>query len=50
MCQKHFSLPLNVGGCEDWCPEEDSNFHDQTGHKYLKLARLPIPPSGQRVF
>ena len=48
--RKNFSLLSNLGGCKDWCPEEDSNFHDQNGHKYLKLARLPIPPSGQRIF
>ena len=43
---KNFKLLSKIGACEDWCPEEDSNFHDQNGHKYLKLARLPIPPSG----
>ena len=47
---KHFKLLSKTGACQDWCPEEDSNFHDQNGHKYLKLARLPIPPSGQRIF
>lgn len=48
--RKNFKLLSKIGACEDWCPEEDSNFHDQNGHKYLKLARLPIPPSGQRIF
>lgn len=43
---KNFKLLSKIGACEDWCPEEDSNFHDHNGHKYLKLARLPIPPSG----
>ena len=31
-----------------WCPEEDSNLHDVT-RQYLKLVRLPIPPSGHTV-
>jgi hypothetical protein len=31
---------------ESWCPEEDSNLHGVT-RQYLKLVRLPIPPSGQ---
>ena len=48
--RKNFKLLSKIGACKDWCPEEDSNFHDQNGHKYLKLARLPIPPSGQRIF
>ncbi len=26
---KHFKLLSKVGACQDWCPEEDSNFHDQ---------------------
>src|SRR5450631_371869 len=30
----------------DWCPEEDSNLHGVT-RQYLKLVRLPIPPSGR---
>src|SRR5690606_17650613 len=30
---------------ETWCPEEDSNLHGVT-RQYLKLVRLPIPPSG----
>ena len=28
-----------------WCPEEDSNLHIFQ-YRYLKPARLPIPPSG----
>lgn len=28
-----------------WCPEEDSNLH-ASRRQYLKLVRLPIPPSG----
>ncbi len=28
-----------------WCPEEDSNLH-ALRRQYLKLVRLPIPPSG----
>lgn len=28
--RKNFSLLSNLGGCKDWCPGEDSNFHDQT--------------------
>ena len=30
-----------------WCPGEDSNLHG-FHHWYLKPARLPIPPPGQR--
>ena len=25
--RKNFSLLSNLGGCKDWCPGEDSNFH-----------------------
>lgn len=25
--RKNFSLLSNLGGCQDWCPGEDSNFH-----------------------
>ena len=28
--RKNFSLLSNLGGCQDWCPEEDSNFHEKT--------------------
>ena len=31
-----------------WCPEEDSNLH-ASRRQYLKLVRLPIPPSGPSV-
>ncbi len=31
--------------CQSWCPEEDSNLH-ASRRQYLKLVRLPIPPSG----
>ncbi len=31
-----------------WCPGEDSNLHG-FHHWYLKPARLPIPPPGQRA-
>lgn len=27
---KNFKLLSKIGACEDWCPGEDSNFHDQT--------------------
>ena len=32
-----------------WCPKGDSNPHD-LNHHHLKVARLPIPPSGQIFF
>ena len=32
-----------------WCPGEDSNLHG-FHHWYLKPARLPIPPPGQRAL
>ena len=28
--RKNFKLLSKIGACEDWCPGEDSNFHDQT--------------------
>ena len=39
---------INVLVCFNWCPEEDSNLH-ALQHRYLKPARLPIPPSGHCV-
>lgn len=32
-----------------WCPEGDSNSHTRKYH-HLKVARLPIPPSGPLVL
>lgn len=28
--RKNFKLLSKIGACKDWCPGEDSNFHDQT--------------------
>ncbi len=28
--RKHFELLSKIGVCQDWCPEEDSNFHEKT--------------------
>ena len=38
------AIRLDMG----WCPGKDSNLHG-LHHWYLKPARLPIPPPGQRA-
>ena len=30
--RKNFKLLSKIGACKDWCPEEDSNFHDLGSH------------------
>ena len=40
-----YELFLTVG----WCPEGDSNSH-ASWHYHLKIACLPIPPSGHRCL
>ena len=32
-----------------WCPEQDSNLHALNEHYPLKVACLPIPPSGRKA-
>jgi hypothetical protein len=41
-----YNYPILKDNFINWCPEEDSNLHIFR-YRYLKPARLPIPPSGQ---
>ncbi len=45
---RFFGRRKTEGQAEEWCPELESNQHGILSHKILSLARLPIPPPGQR--
>ena len=46
--QKIGFKPLRI--YRDWCPEQDSNLHAVNRHYPLKVACLPISPSGLKYL